>query len=248
MKTKYRISILICQTLMFLSALFLFLMSFVLQSDLNRFNFINPIIASLDFIPLLIIFFYLKKIKRDDFCVKNKIILLLIILISTIITVLYSFYFTLIFSFSSAMSDLYYESTDNKKNKEVIQKISKNESYGSFSHFPLEIPNGAKNYHILYSADIHGEGVYYLRFSTDKKYIENVLNTNKDKIIKKIPYSKIDNYYKVLDSIFNIPNNAKHNYTVYLLKQKQLDKGHASGIMASDDEIVFFYANYNIEY
>jgi hypothetical protein len=146
------------------------------------------------------------------------------------------------------MSDLYYESTDNKKNKEVIQKISKNESYGSFSHFPLEIPNGAKNYHILYSADIHGEGVYYLRFSTDKKYIENVLNTNKDKIIKKIPYSKIDNYYKVLDSIFNIPNNAKHNYTVYLLKQKQLDKGHASGIMASDDEIVFFYANYNIEY
>ena len=106
-------------------------------------------------------------------CIKNKIILSLIMLISVLVTVLYSFYFTLIFSFSSAMSDLYYESMDNKKNKEVIQKISKNESYGSFSHFPLEIPNGAKNYHILYSADIHGEGVYYLRFST----IKNTLKT-----------------------------------------------------------------------
>ena len=233
---------------MLVSALFLFFMSFVLQSDSNKFNFINLIIALIDFTPLLITYFCIKRIKRTDFCIKNKIILSLIMLISVLVTVLYSFYFTLIFSFSSAMSDLYCESTDYKKNKEVIQKISKNESYGSFSHFPLEIPNGAKNYHILYSTDMHGEGVHYLRFSTDKKYIENILNTNKDKIIEKIPYSKIDNYYKVLGSFFDIPNNVKHNYTVYLLKQKQSDKRYTSGIIASDNEIVFFYANYNIKY
>ena len=128
----------------------------------------------------------------------------------------------------------------------VIKKYI--DRYGNkIGFFPDTIPDNANDYYCLFEDNFDGYNIHHLRFKTDKKYIENTINKNKDKIYQKIEYDKIDDYYKLIDDSFDIED--KSNTVVYILKDKNFDRDYTSGIITSkSNEILFFYINFNLEY
>lgn len=190
--------------------------------------------ALLGFIPTIIVFFILKFLKNS---LKSKIISLVLTVFLFCSLLFYGFYTIVFAMFSSMTKDMCFSSTEIQKHPYNMQKLTSYESEHGIAHFPITLPQDAANYYFYYCTDFHGEGVQYLKFSANKEYINQIIKQNS--VIKKIPYTKINQYYKYLDK-FNIEDEKR--YTAYILN----DNGTVSGIIASNEDIIFFYSNFNL--
>ncbi len=129
-----------------------------------------------------------------------------------------------------------------------VKELTKKEY--RIKHFPLNIPEKAQNYYFYVDGGgLHGYCINYLKFNTDDKYLDNVIKQNKDKMYKQLPLIKISEHYKDFDLIGDIPITNKNKYTAYILKNENNDSFYTSGFLISKErnEIIYFYANYNLE-
>ena len=131
--------------------------------------------------------------------------------------------------------------------KKVIE-LSTPETYRT-KHFPPSLPTNIKNYSFKIDHEPRGWCIDTLSFTTDKAYIKKLLNSQKDKIIKKINFSEIEKHYNHLHHNLEIENNVKNTYTVYILKNENNDEEYTSGFVISEElqQVIFFYANYNLK-
>ena len=134
--------------------------------------------------------------------------------------------------------------TTNEYPSVITKYINKYNNKISFC--PSSIPNKINDYYCEFEDSFDGYNIYYLKFKTDEKYIKNTINKNKNDIYKKIKLNDVNKYYKFIDNYFNI--NNRNNSFVYILKNKENDDNYTSGIITSkSNEIVFFYANFNLK-
>lgn len=118
--------------------------------------------------------------------------------------------------------------------------------YGDkISFFPTKIDN-INDFYCIFEDNFDGYNIHHLKFLADKKYIEDTIEKNKKDVYKKFKLSEIGDYYNFIDNNFNIKD--KNSAIVYILKNKNNDKDYTSGIIITKlNEIIFFYANYNLK-
>lgn len=128
-------------------------------------------------------------------------------------------------------------------------------------HFPMEIPDNAVNYNFKSEQSFFKRNVYYLSFSPDEKYLEKVIEKNKNNILKVVNYSQFYESYNHLQFELAIDNYKKYwekekykqekqEYSVYILKNEKNEKKHTFGFVVSKkyNEIIFFYADFDCVY
>lgn len=244
-KSKTIKTVNILKTIMFaFSFCFAFLL-LLCSINSNNAGLIICAIALFSFLPSIIVLFIYKYLKKENRTKKNKVISLIAAILLFLFLTAYCLFGLVMSVLIIGFDDLCFESNKAYRHSSNMSKLkyytSEQEYY--VSHFPKEIPKNAENYYFTYCCDLHGEGVHYLRFSTDKNYINQTIENNKN-IAKKIPYSKINDYYRHLDN-FDIENKEK--YTAYILKKQNESDNKTSGIISSSNDIVFFYANFYVE-
>ena len=216
----------------------LFCALILLGSYVQGYNNIALIIMILCFIPTFLLYFILKKINTKK---KSKVLSILISIALLIVLIIYEFIGFVFFVFTQDLVSL--EPTKFRYTG-YLSKMSKNPY--RIKHFPKVIPHGAKDYYFLIERDLRGYNIHYLKFKTDKKYIEDTLDKNKNDIYKKIKFKDISDYYRFINNYFDVKDID--NAFVYILKNENNDKNYTSGIVTSQiGEIVFFYANFNLK-
>ena len=118
-----------------------------------------------------------------------------------------------------------------------------------FQHFPNTLPNNTRNYFFKTESDPHGYNIHHLAIKTDKKYINNLLKKYENKIVDKINFAEISNYYRYIHMEIDKYTENPKLYNVYILKNENNDNDYTSGFVISEEEqkVVFFYANYNLK-
>lgn len=168
-------------------------------------------------------------------------------------------FYVLIASFLIYTAHVEYNIIPLKKYSYQITKLL-NKKY-LIQHFPMEIPDNAVNYNFKSEQSFFKRNVYYLSFSPDEKYLEKVIEKNKNNILKVVNYSQFYECYNHLHFELAIVNykeywekekykQEKHEYFVYILKNDKNDKKHTLGFVVSQkyNEIIFFYADFDCVY
>ena len=125
-----------------------------------------------------------------------------------------------------------------------IHRMSKKDY--RIKHFPADIPKNATNYYFLIGdCDLHGDQGSYLKFNTNKEYINSVIEKNKNNIRKKIKFKKIGGYFCFMDEGFGLSEEDKNDAWVYVLKTVGDDTNYTSCIITTpSNQIIFFYSNF----
>ena len=217
------------------SGIFMCIISFF-----DAFNAIPLIIMLVGFIPILISYLITKRNKNNT--QKNvKIWNMFFVIILFIIFILYEFIGFIFFIFAQNMIAI--KPSKNRYSKYISTMTEK--SY-RIKHFPLSIPKNATNYYFIIDRGGQGYWIHYLKFKTDKKYIDDTIIQNQNNVYKKIKFNEVNNYYKFLDDNFNLKN--KNETHIYIMKNVNNDNDYTSGIIVTKtNEIIFFYANFNLK-
>lgn len=130
-----------------------------------------------------------------------------------------------------------------KRHSFLISKITNN--IYRIEHFPNKIPTGATDYLFHFESSFQGYDIQYCKFKADKKYIEDILNQNKENIAVELEKRNVDDYYNY------IPYNKIKDTAglkIYILKNKNNDNNYTAGVITSESgEILFFSANFNLK-
>ena len=213
--------------------------SIFLFSYIDGYNILSLPIILISFIPTLLLYLISRKTKHNKKSLKIWSILISIILF--LVLIFYDFIGFVLFIFIQEIASI--EPTKYRYSNYFSKMTEK--TY-RIKHFPTRIPKNAKNYYFLIERGGQGYWIHYLKFKTDESYIKETLNKNNDNIYKKIEFSQVNSYYKFIDNYFDIKD--RNNAFVYILKNKNNDYNYTSGIITSKlNEIVFFYANFNIK-
>ena len=125
------------------------------------------------------------------------------------------------------------------KYHEILKEIKTDTKTGDFSFFPQEIPTNATNYFFKKENSFDGYNTHYVKFDTDKAYIDNVLKKNKCEILTTKD--------KITDYDVNIyPPELKNADRICVLHKSTRYNKYTSGISIYDNTntIYFFYANF----
>ena len=134
-----------------------------------------------------------------------------------------------------------------KEYQTTLERLVYPEYYYRIAHFPKKIPVGAKRYYFYIDKSFDGYSIHYLSFYIDDEFLNRTIQENSDNIYRKIKYSEISNYYRLLGYLFDV--NDKRTYDVYILKNQEDDTRYTSGFVVSTVEhhIIYFYGNYNLK-
>lgn len=204
-------------------------------------------VIMLTFFPLT--FFFVIQILLLAVENKNAIYKNVINIIKWISVVLYIVYLPIVFFIYAMLTDLTTTPEPDIPSIENYVEYRKKLPWMEYqiTHFPTEIPSNATNYYFDIHHSGHKDTFGYLKFNIDKEYIDNFLNNNKNNILRKINFSEIGKYYGFINYYIKLDN--KKDYDVYILKKYHFCKDYTSGfiISKSKDEIIYFYADSDLE-
>ena len=114
-------------------------------------------------------------------------------------------------------------------------------NYYDINHFPEKLPSNATDYYFQFEDSFDGYNDYYVRFSTDKTYIENEKNKFKGRCDKSINNDYFNDFhFRTLDS--ELINSGD----LCILHKSTDNERYTSGISIYNDTntIYYFFANY----
>ncbi len=83
--------------------------------------------------------------------------------------------------------------------------------------------------------------IFYIKFSTNKSYINNVIERNRPRTVQ--IYSKGKTVYKKEDVLFqNFISIPEEKFDIYLLKTENSD--YSYGFAVSEDNTIYFFMEY----
>lgn len=221
-----------------ISALVLILILFQGIDFIKVFGIILIIIIVLP----LVFFFVLKNTSKKY---KWKIITTNIITSLLIIFSLFYLLFVEIFFFALKSDFLFPFSKEPKLpklseySKEIESLKSKHGVY-KMRHFPDKIPDNASNYYFQIEDAFDGNNTDYVKFDSNKKYINDVLKKYKKDCVV---FMTSEDLYKSGIKIYI--NELGSSDNICLLHKKQNNEVYTSGFVTKKpNTIIFFYANF----
>lgn len=126
-----------------------------------------------------------------------------------------------------------------KRYEVSLKKLKNKEWKYGLDHFPEKLPQEIKNYYFQVETSFDGYDTHYVKFDTDKTYIDSLLKHSKCKI--RTSKDKIDNY-----GIDFYMSELKEADKICILHKKTQQEVYTSGISVYNDTntIYFFYANF----
>lgn len=120
-----------------------------------------------------------------------------------------------------------------------IKKLKNKEWKHGLDHFPVKLPQNIRNYYLQVETSFDGYDTHYVKFDTNKTYIDSVLKQNDCKI--RTTKTKIDSY----DINFYI-SELKEADEICILHKSTQEKVYTSGISVynNTNTIYFFYSNF----
>lgn len=121
-----------------------------------------------------------------------------------------------------------------------IESLKKKHGFYKMRHFPDKIPDDASNYYFQIENAFDGNNTDYVKFDSNEKYINDVLNKyKKDCVI----YAINENLYKSGIKIYI--NELGPNDNICILHKKQNNEVYTSGFATKKpNTIIFFYTNF----
>lgn len=214
-----------------IAAISLFTLNFSIRGFLNSILFLFLIFAGYIFVLVLN---WLKKFKTKK---------LLVGFISVLIVACLIIYELFILFINALAADFLEHSTPKARYHYSLLKLT-DEKY-RIEHFPSKLPKNIENYSFITGKSFQGYDVYYLKFKTGENYINETLDKNKNSIYKKLSCEKANEEYNYIPT-----NEIKNqiNCTTYILKNFNNDNKYSSGIItANQNEIIFFYSNFDLK-
>lgn len=121
-----------------------------------------------------------------------------------------------------------------------IKALKKKSGFYDMRHFPDKLPENISNYYFQIEDAFDGKNTNYLKFDSNEKYINDVLNKYKKSCVS---FTTNENLYKSGVELYI--NELKSQDYVCLLHKKEDKERYTSGIaIQKPNTIIFFYADF----
>lgn len=230
---------------LFLSAGNLMLLQYLLISNgKNIENIIELIVFGIVFYIPIILHLLSPLFNNIYLQIIKKIIMALMLTIFFLLFILMGMAFVPMLMFKSSTSVYQTKYPVQEEYSNVIGKMS--DKLYQIKHFPYLLPKKCNNYYYVIEDTRDGLNIDYLKFNTNQKYIDNIIQKNKENINKILRKEQIQDSYVDLNYI---EGNRNEDCMFYILKNENNDYGYTSGIITSEKakEIIFFFADYNLD-
>ncbi len=201
-------------------------------------------ILGFTFIPLLpaLLIALISFIGTKTFIKYQKATKIITGILITLILILQSLIFFIVFCLAVAFHEEYYDKTQNysKALKSIDKPIC-------IKHFPEEIPINAKNVKMKKSENNwFGSEEIFLKFDIDEKYIKNELKKYKYNYIESAEQTE-HAFAGYILSEAKIPNEQEKDFTFYIINDRESETPHQNsfpyhyGIITNNKTTIIYY-------
>lgn len=210
---------------------------FLLTLDVKHFTEHNYQIFKIIilFIPIVIIqiFYFLSHKLNWSYKTKNSI--------CSILTILNFIYYSILFvliTINSLEEENFIPITPSAENySKELNVIKEKYSDGTYNHFPEFLPSNISDYYFIIEKSFDGENTDYLKFRTDKSYIDNEMRKECQYKLKKEEINR--NYFWIN------PNKFEYADEYCILHMRNQTETYTTGIAADKEHQIIYYFRIN---
>lgn len=215
----------------------LFISFLLIIQVLFVFDNLNYFFILLTLIPFLLFLLFIKIFQKFN---KNNTLKILIKVIVSLFSILFLFFLEI-----GILFDMPFTTTEPsiKQYKNSIKKLQSLYSKNDLSYFPDKIPQDITNYYFRIGTAFDGYNNYYLRFNTNKEFLNTLIDKHKN------DFYIVGTLKELNDKGLNIDvYEINDNCTIYLLKNRS--KGNCQNckygfaVNEIDKAVYYFFQNF----